>query len=103
MSCFLVKFRGRRSTDISNILLRKRYVTGKGPKPELQLISSDNKTVKINKFVACLFSEYLEDYIRQFKPKVGSCSKYFCHYFFFFSFFVLFIQRNLHEAIRLSF
>lgn len=73
MNCFVVKFKDRHANDISNIHLAEIYTNG--PKFDIDLISSDQKIVSAHKFVVSMFSIYLYDYIREFKPKGKACGE----------------------------
>ncbi|XP_055299898.1 uncharacterized protein LOC129567258 [Sitodiplosis mosellana] len=71
MNCLVIKFKNRDSRDISNKHLAEIYV--KGPKFDIDLISTDQKVISAHKYVVCMFSGYLKDYIREFKPKGKAC------------------------------
>lgn len=74
MNCVVVKFKNRDPNDISNKYLAEIYV--KGPKFDIDLISSDQKVFSAHKYVVNMFSGYLKDYIREFKPKGKACGEY---------------------------
>ncbi|XP_031639277.1 uncharacterized protein LOC116351327 [Contarinia nasturtii] len=71
MNCLVVKFRHRLPNDISNKYLAEIYV--KGPQFDIDLIASDQKVVSAHKYVVSMFSIYLKDYLREFKPKGKAC------------------------------
>ena len=76
MNCLVIKFKQRSSNDISNKYLAEIYV--KGSKFDIDLISTDQKVFAAHKFVVIMFSDYLKEYIREFKPKGKACGE--CDY-----------------------
>lgn len=74
MNFKVVKFKNRNPNDASNKALSEMYTNG--PKFDMDLIAADRSIVSIHKFVACMFSGYLKDYLREFKPKGKSCGEY---------------------------
>lgn len=75
MNCFVVKFKNRNASDISNKYLAELYV--KGSKFDIDLIATDQKVFSAHKYVACMLSGYLKDYICEFKPKGKACGESF--------------------------
>lgn len=73
MNYYVFKFKGRDIQDISNKYLAEIY--SKGPKYDVDLVAGDNQIVPCHKFVVSMFSEYLKDYLREFKTKGKICSK----------------------------
>lgn len=67
MSCFLVNFRERDETDVSNKYLKELYP--KGLQPDCGLNSSDKKVVNTNKAMLFMFSKRFREYIHEFNPK----------------------------------
>ncbi|XP_031639298.1 dual specificity protein kinase splA-like [Contarinia nasturtii] len=63
MNRFVVGFKNRNACDISNKYLVEIYMNG--PKFDIDLISSDQKTIRAHKCVVSMYSIYLKDYIRE--------------------------------------
>lgn len=78
MNCLVIKFKNRNPDDITNKYLAEIYVNG--PKCDIDLISTDQKVFSAHKFVVVMFSGYLQEYIREFKPKGRACGE--CDFFF---------------------
>lgn len=83
MNSILAKFKDRNIEEESNKCLAEVYVDG--PTFDIDLISSDQKIVSAHKFVVCMFSDYLKEYLREFKPLGKACSKLFTLYIFLFA------------------
>lgn len=75
MNCFVLKFKNRNLRDISNKYLSEIF-TGVGPKFDLELISKDEKVIGAHKLVVAMFSEFIHEYLIEFKPTKNTiCSK----------------------------
>lgn len=83
MSLVVIACDNRNPNDVSNIGFREIYTNG--PKFEVDLISSDNKTVSAHKYVLGVCSDYFFDYLEQF-DKGGKIT----------SELILFLQKTLH-------
>lgn len=73
MNCVYIQIKGRNPHEASNKYLAEIY--SNGPKFDIDLIAADQKIISAHKFVMSMFSEYLSDYLREFKPKGKACGK----------------------------
>lgn len=74
MNCKVIKFKHRNPSEASNKYLAAIYTNG--PKYDIALIASDRKTVLAHKHIVYMFSDYLKDYLREFKPKGKAYGEY---------------------------
>lgn len=75
MNCVVFRFTDRNPANVSNKYLKEIH-TGIGPKHDLELIASDQQVVKAHTLVMEMFSEFIRDYLFEFKPtKNPICSK----------------------------
>lgn len=77
MNCFVLKFKNRDLRDVSNKNLGEIF-TGDGPKFDLELISKDEKVIGTHTLVMRMFSEFIHEYLIEFKPTSNKICSKFC-------------------------
>lgn len=98
MNYFVFKFKGRDIQNVSNKYLAEIY--SKGPKYDVDLVAGDNQIVPCHKFVVSMFSEYLKDYLREFKTKGKICSKS-CLLLFYYHLFQYYFQYKERYLVNI--